>query len=126
MRRLIAHTRPAKGRLLPLPITLTVYSYYGVQYTLSNPERLTLSGFIVQGEYSLYGQLFFTPLAKSLKLLVHLGEVGEGAAEVASGKRTFMFGMDALFLYFFVMYGCVLRVFQILTLVCLRTLRDVH
>ena len=37
-----------------------------------------------EGQYSRYGQLFFTPLSKSLKLLVHLGELGEGATATSS------------------------------------------
>ena len=53
-----------------------------------------------EGQYSRYGQLFFTPLSKSLKLLVHLGELGEGG----DGNQ-FYFGMDALALYFCLMYG---------------------
>ena len=78
---------------------------YGAESKDQIREKFFRKLYCPEGEYSLYGQLFFTPLAKSLKLLVHLGEVGEGAAEVASGERQHMFGMDALFLYFFVMYG---------------------
>lgn len=78
---------------------------YGAESKDQIREKFFRRLYCRDGEYSLYGQLFFTPLAKSLKLLVHLGEVGEGAAEQASGERNFMFGMDALFLYFLVMYG---------------------
>ena len=78
---------------------------YGTESKDQIREKFFRRLYCPEGEYSLYGQLFFTPLAKSLKLLVHLGEVGEGAAEAASGERQYMFGMDALFLYFFVMYG---------------------
>jgi chloride channel 7 len=78
---------------------------YGAESKDQIRERFFRRLYCPEGEYSLYGQLFFTPLAKSLKLLLHLGEVGEGAAEAASGERQHMFDLDALFIYFFTMYG---------------------
>jgi chloride channel 7 len=86
---------------------------YGAESKDQIREKFFRRLYCPEGAYSLYGQLFFTPLAKSLKLLVHLGEVGEGAAEAASGERQHMFGMDALFLYFFVMYGLMILTYGV-------------
>ena len=86
---------------------------YGAESRDQIREKFFRQLYCPEGEYSLYGQLFFTPLAKSLKLLVHLGEVGEGAAEAASGERQYMFGMDALFLYFFVMYSLMILTYGV-------------
>lgn len=51
-----------------------------------------------EGEYATYAQLFFAPLDASLKLLVHLGELGEG-----DEGNQFYFPMGALVLYFVLM-----------------------
>ena len=52
-----------------------------------------------EGEYSSYGQLFYVPLSESFKFLLHLGEVGEVAAD-----HEYLFSMDALILYFVIMF----------------------
>jgi len=44
--------------------------------------------------------LLYVPLSESFKFLLHLGEVGEVAAD-----HEFLFGMDALIIYFVIMFA---------------------
>ena len=52
------------------------------------------------GQYSVYGQLFYNPLATSFKFLLHLGEVGEFGVDSAHP-----FPISALFWYFILTFS---------------------
>ena len=52
-----------------------------------------------EGQYSVYGQLFYNPLATSFKFLLHLGEVGEFGED---GQHPFP--VSALIWYFIIMF----------------------
>ena len=76
---------------------------YGVETRRQIRDQYFRSLFCGADEYSSYGQLFFVPLADSLKLLLHLGEVYE-----QNGTDEFeqhLFTMDALIMYFVFMYA---------------------
>ena len=76
---------------------------YGVETRRQIRDQYFRSLFCKEDEYSSYGQLFFVPLADSLKLLLHLGEVYE-----QNGTDEFeqhLFTMDALIMYFVFMYA---------------------
>ena len=76
---------------------------YGVETRRQIRDQYFRSLFCKADEYSSYGQLFFVPLADSLKLLLHLGEVYE-----QNGTDEFeqhLFTMDALIMYFVFMYA---------------------
>ena len=53
-----------------------------------------------EGQYSVYGQLFYNPLATSFKFLLHLGEIGEFGAE---GEHPFP--ISALVWYFLLTFS---------------------
>ena len=52
------------------------------------------------GQYSVYGQLFYNPLATLFKFLLHLGEVGEFGVDSAHP-----FPISALFWYFILTFS---------------------
>ena len=87
---------------LQLPGGVAAFEY-GVETRRQIRDQYFRGLFCDEGEYSSYGQLFFAPLADSLKLLIHLGEVYEqnGSDET----RQHLFTMDALITYFLFMYA---------------------
>ena len=78
---------------LQLPGGVAAFEY-GVETRRQIRDQYFRGLFCDEGEYSSYGQLFFAPLADSLKLLIHLGEVYEqnGSDET----RQHLFTMDAV------------------------------
>jgi chloride channel 7 len=72
---------------------------YGVESKDQIRNEFFRSLYCPEGQYSSYGQLFYVPLSESFKFLLHLGEVGEVAAD-----HEYIFTMDALILYFVIMY----------------------
>ena len=83
---------------LQLPGGVAAFEY-GVETRRQIRDQYFRGLFCDEGEYSSYGQLFFAPLADSLKLLIHLGEVYEqnGSDET----RQHLFTMDAVSLFLF-------------------------
>jgi chloride channel 7 len=91
---------PLRNGAVKLPDVDVPAFEYGVESKDKIRNEFFRPMYCPEGKYSSYGQLFYVPLSESFKFLLHLGEVGEVAAD-----HEYLFAMDALVLYFIIMYG---------------------
>ena len=73
---------------------------YGVETRDEIREDFFKQLYCPEGQYSVYGQLFFTPLSQSFKFLLHLGEVGEFGQD-----KEHPFPLSALIWYFLLTFS---------------------
>ena len=104
-------TAASPCRRVPAPLREETHEIaagdYGFEYGVHTKDAIRTQFFrqlyCDDGEYSAYGQLFFSPLSQSFKYLLHLGEVGEFGGD-AQNPGQHAFDMDALILYWLIMF----------------------